>query len=56
VPKTKENAKRSLYAIPVKPEIEIAYMIFEARQGKHFPFANPTFNTLSNIAKALGKN
>ena len=27
-----------------------AYRSFET------PFANPTFNTLSNIAKALGKN
>jgi len=75
VPKTKENLKKGLYAIPVKPEIEIAYMIFEARQNKPIakvakeagiskqayrsfetPFANSTFNTLSNIAKALGKN
>jgi len=75
MPKAKENSRKSLYAIPVKPEIEIAYMLFEARQGKPIakvakeagiskqayrsfetPFANPTFNTLSNIAKALGKN
>jgi len=74
-PKIKENAKKGLYAIPVNPEVEIAYMIFEARQNKPIakvakdagiskqayrsfetPFANPTFNALSNIAKALGKN
>ncbi|MDR0517052.1 MAG: type II toxin-antitoxin system HicB family antitoxin [Fibromonadaceae bacterium] len=74
-PKTKENLKKGLHAIPVKPEIEIAYMLFEARKGKPIakvakeagiskqayrsfetPFANPTFNALSSIAKALGKN
>jgi transcriptional regulator with XRE-family HTH domain len=62
------------YAI-VNNGIEIAYIIFEARQGKPIkkiakaagiskqayrsfetPFANPAFNALSSIAKALGKN
>ena len=73
-PKVRENKKKNLYAIPVDEEVEIAYIIFEARQGKPIekvakaagiskqaylnfetPFCNPAFNTLSNIAKALGK-
>jgi predicted RNase H-like HicB family nuclease/DNA-binding XRE family transcriptional regulator len=74
VPQAKENKKKNLYAIPVEEEVEIAYIIFEARQGKSIekvaraagiskqvyrtfetPFCNPAVNTLSNIAKALGK-
>jgi predicted RNase H-like HicB family nuclease/DNA-binding XRE family transcriptional regulator len=33
-PKTKSNTGKGLYAISVNPEIEIAYLIFGARQGK----------------------
>jgi antitoxin HicB len=43
-PKTSPNAKRHLYAVPVEPEIEIAYLIRDARQGK----------TEAQAAKAVG--
>jgi predicted RNase H-like HicB family nuclease/DNA-binding XRE family transcriptional regulator len=44
VPKTKENKKKNLYSILVEPEVEIAYIIFEARQDK----------PIEKIAKAAG--
>jgi antitoxin HicB len=42
--KVKANSKRSLYAIPVQPDIELAYLIFEARQNR----------PVAKVAKAAG--
>jgi len=42
---------------PLKQDYKDMIRIFlEEKVQFETPFANPTFNTLSNIAKALGKN